>query len=56
MFKYFQEDRKRYINKFYYDRPNILKYRELMNKTNESELKKLCKFVDILLKSVVSVG
>ena len=54
--KYFQEHRKRYINKFYYDRPNILKYRELMNKTNASELKKLCKFVDILLKSTVSTG
>ena len=54
--KYFQEDRKRYINKFYYERPNILKYRELMNKTNVSELEKLCKFVDILLKSAVSTG
>ena len=52
--KYFQEDRKRFINKFYKDRSNILKYRELMNKTNASEFKKLCKFVDILLQSTVS--
>ncbi|MEW8547695.1 MAG: hypothetical protein AB2693_29660, partial [Candidatus Thiodiazotropha sp.] len=44
-------ERRRYIKTYYYRRPNTIKFNQLMNITNISELKKLCKFVKIILNS-----
>ena len=50
--KKFSDARKLYIKPYYYTRPNVLKYHELMNITNETHLRNLSRFVDILLKGV----
>lgn len=44
-------ERRQLIKAYYYRRPNIIKFNKLMNITNISELKKLCKFVKIILDS-----
>ena len=48
----FLNERQRLPKPYYYVHPNILKYYDLMNTTNSQLLKKLCMFVDILLKNV----
>ena len=48
----FSNERQRLHKPYYYVHPNILKYNDLMNTTNSQLLKKLCMFVDILLKNV----
>lgn len=52
IFKKFSDARELYIKPYYYTRPNVLKYHELMNITNETHLRNLSPFVDILLKGV----
>ena len=47
----FSVERRRFLKPYYYVHPNILKFSDLMNTTNLQILKKLCMFVDILLKS-----
>lgn len=42
-------ERRKYIDRYYYRRPNILKFDELMNTKNIRKLKNLCKFVKIIL-------
>ena len=37
-----------YINKYYWSRPNIIKFNELMNTTNIEKLKKMCTFIRII--------
>ena len=49
---FFSSERKRFIQKHYYSNPNILKYKELMNCTDERRLKDLCVFAKILIKKV----
>ena len=48
----FLEERKTYIKRYYFTRPNIIKYNELMNTTNIDMLKKLAKFICIIMKTV----
>ena len=48
----FTDDRKDYIKQYYYRRPNIIKYNELMNTTNTVLLKILAIFVSKILKTV----
>ena len=48
---YFLSQRKQCIKPFYYTRPNVLKYKDLMNCNNKVQLTNLCRFVDIILKS-----
>ena len=45
------DERRRFLKPYYYVHTNILKVSDLMNTTNLQILKKLCMFVDILLKS-----
>ena len=45
-------ERKRFIERHYYSNPNILKFKALMNCTDERHLKDLCKFDKILIKNV----
>ena len=47
---YFSTLRQRYIQKHYYERPNMLKYKELLTLTCTTKLIKLCTFINILLK------
>lgn len=42
--------RKQYLPRRYYDRPNILKYRQLMQTSNVKNLRKFCSFVKIILQ------
>ena len=48
----FDMERKQYLKPYYYKRPNVLKYHEIMNTKNDSLLKNLCRFIDFLLKNV----
>ncbi|MES9880523.1 MAG: reverse transcriptase family protein [Sedimenticola sp.] len=38
------EERKKYLDTYYYLRPNVLKYKELLNSTSETKLKRLSIF------------
>ena len=49
---HFQEHRSKYIPRFYYKNPNIIKFEQLMSITVPQKLKKLCIFIDIIMKSV----
>ena len=44
--------RQKYIKPYYYKRPNVLKYRQLMNVTNIKQLKNLCKFIKIIFATI----
>lgn len=48
---YFQKERSNYLKPYYYRRPNMLKFGELLRSTNVSFLIKLSKFVEIILKA-----
>lgn len=50
--KHFQEQRSKYIHTYYYRHPNILKFEQLMSTTEPTKLKKLCIFIDIIMKTV----
>ena len=47
---FFAEHRSNYIDRYFYRRPNILKFKELLCVNSDVKLKKLCKFIDILFK------
>ena len=42
---HFRTIRIKYINRYYYDHPNTLKFKQLMNSENPVELRKLCLFI-----------
>ena len=48
----FTDDRKSLIKQYYYRRPNVIKYNELLNMTDPILLKKLAVFVNKILKNV----
>ena len=48
---FFLNERKQYIDPYYFRRPNILKYSQFLNITNESKLIRLSKFMIIIMKS-----
>ena len=47
---FFKSDRKLYLKPYFYDKPNIHKYRELFTSTNEAMLIKLSKFIAIIME------
>ena len=49
---FFKNERKRYIDSYYYRWPNILRYRELMTMTSRNKLIKLSNFIKIVLALV----
>jgi hypothetical protein len=51
---HFQEQRKQLIRNYYYINPNTLKFYQLFNSENKTQLVKLCKFIDIIMKTVRS--
>lgn len=48
---FFLNERKQFVEPYYFRRPNILKYSQLLNITNESKLVRLSKFMKIIMKS-----
>ena len=49
----FAEERRKHIKRYYFTRPNIVKFKELLNTSNMSEMRNLCLFLEILLKNAV---
>ena len=47
---FFSIERRRFIKPYFYKRPNIIKFDELMNTNNTAALKKLAKFVRVIMK------
>ena len=45
----FSNTRKQYINSTYYTRPNILKFKSLMNISNKILYRKLCEFIKLII-------
>ena len=50
--KHFELERKLYLKRYYYIRPNIIKFDQLMNMEREIDLKNLCKFIKVILKQI----
>lgn len=46
----FNESRQKYIKPYYFKRPNVLKYKELLSSKSPSKLSKLSKFVSLIMK------
>ena len=53
--KHFDTARKILIKKYHYDHPNTLKFSQLMNKENETDLKKLCRLIIIINEAFYNV-
>ena len=50
--QYFKNDRKHFLKQYYYTNANIIKFSQLLNTGNKSQLVKLCKFLDIVMKTI----
>ena len=48
--KFFEKERKQYIDQFFYTRPNTHKMYHLFNSEKELTLNNLCKFIAIIIK------
>ena len=53
---FFQNQRKMYLDKYYYKRPNMIKFKELLQLQNTSKLSRLCSFAKLLIKAVKPSG
>lgn len=49
---HFKTERSKYLKTYFYTRPNILKFEQLMNLKDEGDLRSLCKFISIITKHV----
>ena len=49
--EHFIQDRKKYVNKYYYTHPNMFKYKELMTSVDVRVLCKLSTFVNKIMKA-----
>ena len=52
---YFQAERKQFLKSYFYKRPNVIKFKELLSTDNVKDLIQLSKFVDIIMKKFSSV-
>ncbi|MEW8546328.1 MAG: reverse transcriptase family protein [Candidatus Thiodiazotropha sp.] len=50
--KHFELERKRYLKRYYYVRPNIIKFDQLMNMKKAADLKNLCRFINVISKHI----
>ena len=48
---FFLAQRKKFVKKYYYNHPNMLKYKELMTLTSKKQLEKLSAFIKIIMES-----
>ena len=46
---FFHDERKRLISQYYYKRPNIIKFKQLLTTENESKLTRLAKFMKLIM-------
>ena len=46
------EERKKYLKKYYYKKPNTYKFDELMNTTDHKQLKSLCHLISVIVKQI----
>ena len=53
---FFEYHRKQFIKKRYIKRPNVIKFKEIMNCTNVAEMNNLCKFIKIMITKLNSPG
>ena len=49
--KHFLNKRKRFIPAFYYKRPNIIKFQELLNTQNYTTLQNMCQFLNYIFQT-----
>ena len=49
---FFAAERRTHIGKYYYQRPNVIKYKQLLETTQEKKLIKLSKFMNLIIKYV----
>ena len=50
--KHFESERKKYVKRYYYVHPNIIKFDQLMNMKKTVDLKNLCRFINVITKNV----
>ena len=48
----FKKERSKFVKTYYYKRPNTIKFQQLINIKDENSLKNLCRFIDIIMKTV----
>lgn len=51
---HFREERAKFLRKYYFTNPNILKYSQLLNTQNLTQLKNLCLFIKVLLNRIIN--
>lgn len=49
---FFETERKAHLKKYFYTRPNVIKFKELLTGTSKHQLYKTCKFIKILINTV----
>ena len=50
--KHFEDERKQCLKSYFYKRPNIIKFEQLLNLQDDKQLKKLCRFINVIVKQV----
>ena len=48
---FLENERMKYISRYYYTRPNLMKFKSLMGTTSLTKLRKLCKFIKLIINS-----
>ena len=51
----FKEERHALVKRYFYKHPNVLKYSELMNNSNDTIIRNLSKFVDLIMKKFENI-
>ena len=50
--KYFEDERKHFLKSYFCKGPNIIKFDQLLNLQDDKQLKKLCRFINVIAKHV----
>ena len=53
---YFQAERKQVLKSYYYKRPNVIKFKDLLCTDNVKDLTQLSKFVNIILQKFTNAN
>ena len=48
----FENERSKFVKTYYYRHPNSIKFQQLINIKDENSLKILCRFINIIMKTV----
>ena len=52
VFNNFENERSKFVKTYYYRHPNTIKFQQLINIKDENSLKILCRFINIIMKTV----